>query len=457
MIPNSIYVNLIKDKEFDKVLDLKTISLPYTCSEDDRFFIKDEIRKSSNMVRYAFNRYKDDKSEKDIRLLSKSISNVPSDSWFIQCAIKKANYLFLANKEKVIFGGKFNFFQRLKCKLNKDEFKSGRLLGIYSQGTMARKGNRKFKLDITNNQIIFKFSKTKHICLKLPVLHKNYLYELINLEEQCNQKLSNFSVELKLDKICIAFDDSKIYCSNYNGKSNIVAGIDMNPNYIGFSISKWIGNKRKILLEEQYDLSYFTRNLHKSSNDAKSKHQNNKQIFELKEIAKDIIKKCKLYKVGKFGIEDLSFKTGNSGEDKFFNRLTKNKWKREALVSVLKKHCLLNKIDFIEVNPVYSSFIGNVLNEAPDPIAASLEIARRAMFKYIKGQFYPELIKTESLFNQWKESASWVYSSWKELFDIVKTAGVKYRRSLESFDSEVFRLKSSKSFVNLYKIYKELE
>ena len=436
---------------------MKTISLPYTCSEDDRNFIKDEIRKSSNMVRYAFNRYKDGTSEKDIRLLSKCISNVPSDSWFNQCAIKKANYLLLANKEKVIFGGKFNFFQRLKHKLNKDEFKSGRLLGIYSQGEKLANGNRKFKLDIANNQIIFKFSKSKHINLKLPILHKNYLYELINLEEQCNQNLSNFSVELKLDKICITFDDSSIYCSNYNGNSNIVAGIDMNPNYIGFSISKWNNGKRKVLLEEQYDLSYFTKNLHKSSNDTKSKHQNNKQIFELKEIAKDIINKCKLYKVGKFGIEDLNFKVGNQGKGKSFNRLTKNKWKRDSLVSALKKQCLLNKIDFIEVNPVYSSFIGNLCNDTPDPIAASLEIARRAMFKYIKGQFYPELIKAESLFNLWKESASWVYSSWKELFDIAKTAGVKYRRSLDLFKSEVFRLKSSKSMVNLYKIYNSLE
>lgn len=409
------------------------------------------------MVRYAFNRYKDSKSEKDIRLLSKSLSNVPSNSWFIQCAIKKADYLFSTNKEKIIFGGKFNFFQRLKHKLDKSIFKENRLLAIYSQGEKNYYGNRKFKLDITNNQIIFKFSKSKHINLQLPKLHKNYLYELINLEEQCKQKLSNFSVELKLGKIYITFDDSKIYCSNYVGNSNIVAGIDMNPNFIGFSISKWTGNKRKILLEEQYDLAYFTKNLHKASDDVKSKHQNNKQIFELKEIAKQIILKCKHYKVGKFGIEDLNFNQNNPGKGKSFNRLTKNKWKRDCLVSALKKHCLLNKIYFIEVNPIYSSFIGNVVNNAPDPIAASLELARRANSKYIKGQFYPELIDKTSLFNQWKESASWVYKNWKELFDIVKTSGVKYRRSLESFDSEAFRLKSSKSFVFLYKIYNSLD
>ena len=436
---------------------MKTISLPYTCSEDDRNFIRDEIRKSSNMVRFAFNRFKDNKSEKDIRLLSKSLANVPSDSWFIQCAIKKVNYIFLTNKEKIIFGGKFSFYQRLRNKITSNQFKENRLLGIYSQGEKNYYGNRKFKLDISNNQIIFKFSRYKYISLKLPKLHKNYLYELINLEEQCKQKLSNFSVELKLDKICITFDDSKIYCSNYNGKSNVVGAIDMNPNYIGFSISKFSNGKRKILLEEQYDLSYFTKNLHKEPDDVKSKHQSNKQIFEIKEIAKDIIKKCKFFHVGKFGIEDLNFKVGNQGKGKSFNRLTKNKWKRDCLVSALRKQCLLNKIYFVEVNPVYSSFIGNLCNEAPDPIAASLEIARRAIFKYIKGQFYPELIKAESLFNLWKESASWVYSSWKELFDIIKTAGLKYRRSLESFDSEVFRLKSSKSFVNLYKIYNSLD
>lgn len=431
---------------------MKTISLPYICSEDDRNFIKDEIRKSSNMVRYAFNRFKDSKSEKDIRLLSKSLSNVPSDSWFIQCAIKKANYLFLTNKEKIIFGGKFNFFQMLKNKIRKEVYQERRLLAIYSQGETPKGGNRKFKLDITNSQIIFKPSRYKYINLQLPKLHKNYLYELINLEEQCKQKLSNFNVELKLDKICITFNDSKIYCSNYAGKSNIVGAIDMNPNYIGFSISKWNNGKRKILLEEQYDLTYFTKNLHKASDDAKSKHQNNKQIFELKEIGKDIIQKGKFFHVGKFVIEDLSFKVGNQEKGRNFNRLTKNKWKRDCLVSALKKQCLLNKIDFIEVNPVYSSFIGNVCNDAPDPIAASLEIARRAIFKYIKGRFYPELIRTEDLFNRWKESASWVYSSWKELFDIVKTSGVKYRRSLDSFEYKVFRLKSSKSMVILYKI-----
>lgn len=436
---------------------MKTISLLYYCLEEDKDFIREEIRKSSNMFRFAYNRFQEGKSEKEIRIISKSLNNIPTDSWFILCIIKKANYLHKTKKEKVIFGGRFNFLQRLKRKISKEDYQERRLLAIYSQGEKSKAGNRKFKLDIENNQIIFKFSKEKHIFLKLPKLHKNYLFELIQLQSLAKDNQVAFSIELGLNKVSITFDDSLLYSNSYKGKENIVAGIDMNPTYIGFSISKFNNDRRKILLQEQYDLSYFTKNLHKSSEDKKSKYQNNKQIYELKEIAKDIITKCKHFKVGKFGIEDLSFKSGDSKKGRNFNRLTKNKWKREALISALKKHCLLNKIEFIEVNSVYSSFIGNLCNDAPDPIAASLEVARRAMFKYIKGKFYPELIKKENLFNLWKESASWIYKSWKELFDIVKTSGVKYRRSLESFESKVFRLKSSKSFVNLYKIYNRLE
>lgn len=436
---------------------MKTISLPYYCSDEDMNFIKDEIRKSSNMIRYAYNRFQNRKSEKDIRLHSKQLNNIPSDSWFIQCAIKKADYINKTSKEKVIFGGKFNFFQRLQKKISKEEYQQKRLLAIYSQGEKLKKGNRKFALDIVNNRIIFKFSVKKKIVLKLPNLHKNYMSDLVSLQKLAENKNIAFSVELKLNKINISFEDTLLYCNTYKGKENIIAGIDMNPNYIGFSISNFIGDKRKVLLQEQYDLSYFTKNLHKASTHKFSKHQNNKQIYELKEVAKQIIEKCKHFKVGKFGIEELSFKASDSWKGKTFNRLTKNKWNREALISVLKKQCLLNNIEFIEVNPAYSSVVGNLMNDTSDPIASSLEIARRANFKYIKGKFYPELIKKEDLLNHWKESSSWFYTSWKELFDIIKMSGVKYRRPLCSFEFKVFRLMSPKSNVNFYKIYNDLD
>ena len=429
---------------------MKTISLPYSCSIEDRNFIKDEISKSSNMVRYSFNRFRDNLSEKEIRSLSKNLNRVPSDSWLIQCAIKKAWYLFKTNKNsKVIFGGKFNFFQRLKKKVSKEDFKNNRLLGIYSQGETLKSGNRKFKLDLDSNSVIFKFSPKKHIKLQLPNLRKNYLYELTKLEELCSNKKANFSVELKLDAISITFDKALVYPSDYQGFSNRVAAIDMNPASIGFSISEFDGDTQKVLYSELIDFSYYMKNLHKSSDSKDSKYQNNKQKHELREVAKRLISICKSFKVSQFGIEDLNFKSNNLGS-KAINRKNNNKWKRIYLVQAVRKQCVLNNIEFKEVNPVYSSFIGNLNYSYPDAIAASLELARRANFKYIKGKFYPGLISKESLFNRWKESIDWMFKSWKELFDIVKKSELKYRHSLEEYSSRVFSKFYSKSKITLY-------
>lgn len=151
------------------------------------------------MVRYAFNRYLEGKTEKEIMQASQTLNNMPRDSWFIQCAIKKANYLYLAQKDtsKVIFGGKFNFFQRLKNKIEKKKFQQNRLLAIYSQGEKLKYGNRKFELDIVNNKIIFKFSSKKKIILHLPMLHKNYQRELMLLDDLSHKKILPFSVELR--------------------------------------------------------------------------------------------------------------------------------------------------------------------------------------------------------------------------------------------------------------------
>lgn len=430
---------------------MKTIKLTYSTSEEDKVVIKDEIRKSSSVVRYAFNRFRENKTEKEIRFLIKDLSNISSDSWFNQCAIKKAEYLYVARKtDKVIFGGKFNFIQRLSHKISNEEIKELRQLAIYSQGEKLFKGNRKFELDIKNNKIIFKLSKNKHIDLLLPKLRQNYLSELTQLEELSKNKKLNFSVELNQNYISITFDDSFIIKSEYVGKSCRVAGIDMNPNYIGINICEFSGDKQNILHLEVIDVSELTKKLGYSSDDKRTKHQNNKQNYELTVIAKYLIEKAKYFKVSKFVIEDLNLKSKDSGKGEEYNRLTNNKWKRNILVQAIRKQCLLNNLKLIEINPAYTSFIGNLMWNKPDMLAASLEISRRGYFQYAKGKFYPELITPTNLLNRWKESANWCYSNWVELYGIVKTSELKYRRSLDSYEFKVFRFSSDKSDIKLY-------
>ena len=81
-----------------------------------------------------------------------------------------------------------------------------------------------------------------------------------------------------------------------------------------------------------------------------------------------------------------------------------------------------------EVNPVYSSFIGNILYSnvhTPDMVASSIEVARRAYNKFKKGHFYPS-IQFNHLNEQWKQTLSGL-NSWKEVFQEIKKSKLKYR------------------------------
>jgi hypothetical protein len=94
----------------------------------------------------------------------------------------------------------------------------------------------------------------------------------------------------------------------------------------------------------------------------------------------------------------------------------------------------IHKYELVEVNPVYSSIVGNFAygNEnTPDMVAASIEIARRAYKKFEKGWFYPKF-NVETLDEQWKQTLAGV-KTWKKLFQIVKEAKLKYRFLLSDY------------------------
>ena len=71
---------------------------------------------------------------------------------------------------------------------------------------------------------------------------------------------------------------------------------------------------------------------------------------------------------------------------------TKNLWHRTLTTQLILKHCNIIGLNLIEVNPIYSSFIGNMIYHYFDPISSSLEIGRRGATKYTKGSsVYPLL------------------------------------------------------------------
>jgi uncharacterized protein YuzE len=431
---------------------VKTIKLPYKTTED----LTSILKQYSNVVRYSYNRFLNCKTEKDIRLLSKSLNSIDSlNSWLIQCGIKDGKAIQTRFKnEKVVFGGKYNLINRLKNKITKEEYQLKRLCPINIQGEELKQGNRSFKLDIIeNNQIIFKLNKNKHIELKLPNLRNNIKKDLFKLQQlnevKQNQKGYTYSIRFDLNNIYISFEEFKQDLIKLN--ENICIGIDLNPDTIGLSVLE----NDKIIHTQEFSLKpIFNKILNEklSSKSDRMKYFQNKLKFETFEISKSISLIAKQFNCKSVFIEDLHFK--GSSQIKISNRKNKNLWKRELFIGNLTKRLNILNIKLYSVNPAYSSFIGNLMYDYTDAVNASVEIARRGheyRIKKNKTGFYPNLLVK----HQWKEMAT-KFTDWKEFFIEIKNLKLKYRVSLNEclHKFNVFQQNSNhKSMVFNYVFY----
>ena len=424
---------------------MKTIKLPIEYSnKDDLTIISEYTRLQNNVTRIAYNRFKEKYSEKEIRSYLKNMNlsseSIVIDSWFVQSGIYKAKEMYNKDLEfsksnnlfpKRIFGGKSNLIKYSKKLISKEEFKNNKLLPLLIIGEAPKKGNRKF--NFTNTSLIeFKPYKNCNINIQFPKLRKNLKSELESLIKFSNSNEIPYQIQLSDKFIWITFDNLKLKDlekeNTYSPIKNRYCGIDLNPNFIGFSVKDPISDK--IIHTEQIDLSRLTG----------KKYNSNKLNHEAKEIFHYIGRKLKSLNVEYIFLEDLNFKNGNKGLGKRFNRLTINEWNRNLPFEILSKY-FKNKL--FKVNAAYSSTIGNCLYDFSDPINASLEIGRRGFELIILkkknkegvSSFYPEfnLLKMrEEIRNQ---TAHLELNSWKELHTFLKNSRLRYRVSLDEAKS----------------------
>lgn len=406
----------------------------------------------NNMVRYSYNRLVDNNSlkEKDLRKLINEIFKQPS--WLSQCAIKDAMYIFKSNKTKglktVIFGGFKNLKDYLLKKKSKEQYKLDKLLPVTYQGEAPQHGNRMFNFDFTNNELTYKPNRKQHYNLTYKQPCKNILRDLYQLQELSKQNKIAINVKLNVatKKLYIIFDESRLQYEKYSDlKSNRVIGIDLNPNTMGLSILEFDKNnseKFKILHKEV--ITTFELN--------KTLVSNNKRKYELIKICYHVDKLLKTWKCSRICLEELTINSSDKGNGKTFNRLCNNVWCRNLVINKLKMLSNIHGYFITEVNPAYSSFIGNILygNEStPDMIASSIEVARRAYNKFKKGHFYPP-IQLDHLNEQWKQTLNGL-NNWKEMFNKVKKLKWKYRfLLLDYIQNAVFSKTYIKQKVTLY-------
>lgn len=384
---------------------MQTLKIKYkTSSLEDLNLIKEYQKQYSSLLHYVYNRTRENISQKDIKDKVKSLSHINLlDSWFIQSSIFEAKSLY-QKSNKIIFGGKKNFFDRLKGKISKSEYKNKRLSPIYSIGEVVNKSvksNRKFHIEQDLNTIIFKPNKLTKIELTLIGLgNRNSI--LSKLYQKQERKEIKITYKLDFQYVYISFDEQDIYSFDCQKIENRIISIDLNPNYIGYSIVDWKSSSEfKVITSGVYSIKYLNdldfnlKGKGFSSNSEERRYLSNKRHHEILEISKNLINKAIYYRCSVFSVEDLNMKSSDKENGKHFNKLVNNLWCRNLLMNNLTKRCNIFKIKLLKVKPEYSSFIGNFLFRQlnlPDMVLSSIEISRRAY------EFYNQyVIKTKNI------------------------------------------------------------
>ena len=231
-------------------------------------------------------------------------------------------------------------------------------------------------------------------------------------------ELNELKVSFKLDKKYVYISYEPIKSKNkIELKDNRIMGLDLNPNNIGISILEFNGNDYKVIYNSFIDL-YENNKLYK-----------NKKDYNLIMISKQIIQLMKSYHVKNISLEDLTMKSKNHNKGKKYNKLCNNDWNRNLFVNNLIKRCGIEGINVYNINPAYTSVIGNLKYDYCDPVNASIEVARRGyQFNkmYIKNSFYPEF-SLKNQWNQWKKDINLFTEDWKIFYKHLKTLNMKYR------------------------------
>ena len=446
---------------------MQVLKIKYQTDDQSLHIIQDYMKQYSSAQHFVYNRIQDNKSQKDIKQQVKQLNNVNLlDSWFVQCI-----FYDIPKVDKVIFGGKKNYFQRLKNNISKEQFKLKRLSPIYSIGEVVNKsvkGNRKFHIEQDLENILFKPNKLTKINLQLIGLNKRKQI-LSKLYQKQERKEIKIAYKLDLEYIYIIFEETDIY--NYETKfiKNRVLSLDLNPNYIGWSIVDWkseaefnVIKSGVYSIKKLNDKDFNLKNKGYNSDSKERKYISDKRNFETIQIVKNIVDKSIYYKCQIISIEDLNIKTSDKELGKRFNKLVNNSWCRNTFVNNLTKRCNIHNIKLLKVKSEYSSFIGNFLYRhlnLPDMVLASIEIGRRgyefynqyiSKVKEIKKNIIrPNLSMFNKLYLKSLEEFKLqpIYKDLIELYNFFKKSKLKYRLSIDDFNLQFSRFTSSKSYI----------
>ena len=353
-------------------------------------------------------------------------------------------------------------------KTNKEKFILNRLLPLTFHGETARKGNRFFDLSqINEGKIIFKYENSKRkVNISFHPGTRSRIDVLNKLSFLCKQKEIPITIKLTTTHLFITYDENKLSGKHFDEKKfyksikhitnkderrtliseahrahekqmfgtkiqNRFFGMDINPKGIGYCISDMLSQSPtgefKVIRKRFINLEFLSdKNI-----------SADKRKYELSIAMRNLFKELEHHQVCHFVMEELTNISNKDNGNKSSNRQINNIWCRNLIAQLSDKWCSFYGIKKIEINPAYSSFIGNILNNTFDPIAASIEICRRGMIKYIKGghflpSFHQGVITEVSQITQMDYNELQSVSSWKEMWKFLQLAKKSVRRAKKS-------------------------
>ena len=451
--------------------NLITLKIKYSCkSDEDSLIIQNYIRNYNNVLRFTYNRKVDNPSITDVELnaLQKGMNNVFLGCWFLSSArvevkemLKSIDELNKVNDEKhqvdkkhIVFGSKKLFINRCKGLISREDYLVERQHPLYSVGECNEKGNRYFRI-ISDSVIIFQPNRRTHIGLCVGGINKKYKSYINKLIELQNNRIVPITYKLDTDYVYITFDLNYIKeYKEYNPIKNRVFAIDMNPNYVGYSVVDWKDETNyNVISSGMFSLKPLNdkrNSLHISSSDDKHSYFTNKRKYEVIEIVHQLVKLCKHFKCELFSIEKLSMKSSDKERGRKYNKLVNNQWCRNVFVQQIEKMTKSMHIHLIKVTPEYSSFVGNILyrkENLPDPVLSSIEIGRRAYefnLQYFvnskshkKNIIFPDFDLNKTTIQKSLEELEYCgqVKSWIDLYSEMKKSKFKYRLLLEELSS----------------------
>ncbi|WP_140159986.1 IS200/IS605 family accessory protein TnpB-related protein, partial [Bacillus thuringiensis] len=270
----------------------------------------------------------------------------------------------------IIFGGRKNFYERMKDKISNQEWKDLRTRQLYSRGDKSKKGNLNMRITVDDcgqgwleiaNSLGRTNGKTKSPRIKVPIIIPyRFYHEITNvvMGEQIgvNPKgkpiidHQKYSVEIIRKQndfyVNITFDETEIgrvLDFKETPQSDLIAGIDVNPDRIAVSLCTKQGNFKGSKIFYLHNLDTFS---------------TNKRTTVIGQIVQQIKKWLIENNVGGIVLEDLKFQQSHD-TDKYSNRKFHQFTYKKMLDSLIRM-ALRNGFSVKTVNPAYTSVIGKL-------------------------------------------------------------------------------------------------